>query len=147
MDDDKQDNQVSSVSKLFKILEALSEQKATGVSELAVKTNMSKATTYRFLQTMKTLGCVAQDDDIDKYSLTLNLLEMGSKAISHPTLLSAADEEMRRLGKLTGEAVHLAFATTSVLSIFTRLNLITALVCVRELVKGTRFTPRRLVKC
>lgn len=47
---------VSSVLKVFKILEALGEQKEIGVSDLSQRLMMSKATTYRFLQTMKTLA-------------------------------------------------------------------------------------------
>lgn len=56
-----QPESVSSVLKVFSILEALGEQKEIGVSDLSQRLMMSKATTYRFLQTMKTLGYVSQE--------------------------------------------------------------------------------------
>lgn len=56
-----QTDAVSSVVKVFSILNALGEQKEIGVSELSQRLLMSKATTYRFLQTMKQLGYVAQE--------------------------------------------------------------------------------------
>lgn len=58
-----QPESVSSVLKVFSILEALGEQKEIGVSDLSQRLMMSKATTYRFLQTMKTLGYVSQEGE------------------------------------------------------------------------------------
>ena len=60
MDDDsydaRQPESVAAVLKVFAILQALSERDETGISELSVRLAMPKATVYRFLQTMKTLG-------------------------------------------------------------------------------------------
>ncbi len=98
---------VSSVLKVFKILQALGEQKEIGVSELSQRLMMSKATTYRFLQTMKTMGYVAQEDDADKYSLTLKLFELGTKSLGFHDLIDIADKEMRVISDATKEALHL----------------------------------------
>lgn len=58
---DKQPDSVSSVLKVFGILQALGEEREIGITELSQRVMMSKSTVYRFLQTMKTLGYVAQE--------------------------------------------------------------------------------------
>jgi len=107
MDKPTQPEAVSSVLKVFSILQALGEQKEIGVSELSQRLMMSKATTYRFLQTMKTLGYVDQENDADKYSLTLKLFELGSKSLEYVDLVTLADREMRLISEQTNEALHL----------------------------------------
>lgn len=107
MNKTNQSESVSSVTKVFSILTALSEQKEIGVTDLSTRLMMSKATTYRFLQTMKSLGFVAQEGDADKYSLTLKLFELSAKALEYVDLIEIADKEMRRIGEVTNEAVHL----------------------------------------
>jgi IclR family KDG regulon transcriptional repressor len=103
----KQQDSVSSVMKVFGILQALGEEHEIGVTELAQRVMMSKSTVYRFLQTMKTLGYVSQEGDNDKYSLTLKLFELGSKALQHIDLIRIADLQMRKLSELTMETIHL----------------------------------------
>lgn len=98
---------VVSVLKVFCILEALSEQKENGISELAQRLNMSKATVYRFLQTMKGLGYLHQDADKERYGLTMRLFELGSKVLEYADLVPLADRQMRLLSEKTGETVHL----------------------------------------
>lgn len=102
-----QPESVSSVLKVFSILKALGKQKEIGVSELSQRLMMSKATTYRFLQTMKTLGYIAQEDEADKYSLTLKLFELGARSLEYVDLISLADKEMRLISEQTNEALHL----------------------------------------
>lgn len=98
---------VSSVVKVFMILQALGRQKEIGVSELSQKLDMSKATTYRFLQTMKTLGFVEQQGEADKYSLTLKLFDLGARSMEYADLLSLADEEMHHISAQINETLHL----------------------------------------
>lgn len=50
---DKQPDSVSSVLKVFGILQALGEEREIGITELSQRVMMSKSTVYRFLQTMK----------------------------------------------------------------------------------------------
>lgn len=73
---DKQPDSVSSVLKVFGILQALGEEREIGITELSQRVMMSKSTVYRFLQTMKSLGYVAQEGESEKYSLTLKLFEL-----------------------------------------------------------------------
>ncbi len=49
---DKQPDSVSSVLKVFGILQALGEEREIGITELSQRVMMSKSTVYRFLQTM-----------------------------------------------------------------------------------------------
>ncbi|UTW12578.1 DNA-binding transcriptional regulator KdgR [Marinobacterium rhizophilum] len=104
---DKTPDSVSSVLKVFGILQALGNEQELGVTELSQHVLMSKSTVYRFLQTMKTLGYVKQEGENDKYSLTMKLFELGAKALQNVDLIRIADVQMRELSKLTKETVHL----------------------------------------
>lgn len=92
---DKQPDSVSSVLKVFGILQALGEEREIGITELSQRVMMSKSTVYRFLQTMKTLGYVAQEGESEKYSLTLKLFELGARALQNVDLIRSADIQMR----------------------------------------------------
>ena len=72
---------VAAVLKVFAILNALGERNETGISELSVRLAMPKATVYRFLQTMKTLGYVRQEVDSERYGLSMKVFELGAKAL------------------------------------------------------------------
>lgn len=104
---DKQPDSVSSVLKVFGILQALGEEREIGITELSQRVMMSKSTVYRFLQTMKSLGYVAQEGESEKYSLTLKLFELGAKALQNVDLIRSADIQMRELSNLTRETIHL----------------------------------------
>jgi IclR family KDG regulon transcriptional repressor len=104
---DKQPDSVSSVLKVFGILNALAEERDIGITELSQRVMMSKSTVYRFLQTMKTLGYVSQEDETEKYSLTLRLFELGAKALQNIDLIRIADVAMRELSRVTKETIHL----------------------------------------
>lgn len=106
-DPDKQPDSVSSVLKVFGILQALGEEKEIGITELSQRVMMSKSTVYRFLQTMKSLGYVTQQEESEKYALTLKLFELGSGALQNVDLIRCADLQMRELSRLTREAIHL----------------------------------------
>jgi len=117
MDDDigdsRQPESVAAVLKVFAILQALSENAETGVSELSVRLAMPKATVYRFLQTMKTLGFVRQDGDNERYGLAMKMFELGTKALQYPELVELAKHPMQMLADRTGETVHLGMLIDS----------------------------------
>lgn len=106
-DIDRQPDSVSSVLKVFGILQALGEEREIGITELSQRVMMSKSTVYRFLQTMKSLGYVAQESESEKYSLTMKLFELGAKALQNVDLIRSADIQMRELSSLTMETIHL----------------------------------------
>ena len=112
MDDDLNDGKqqpesVAAVLKVFAILQALSERSDTGISELSVRLAMPKATVYRFLQTMKTLGYVRQETDSERYGLAMKAFELGAKALQYPDLVDLSKHHMQMLADATGETVHL----------------------------------------
>jgi IclR family KDG regulon transcriptional repressor len=111
MDDDsydaRQPESVAAVLKVFAILQTLAERGETGISELSVKLAMPKATVYRFLQTMKTLGYVRQAPETERYGLAVRLFELGAKAMQYPDLIELAKPYMQQLSDATGETVHL----------------------------------------
>lgn len=104
---DKQPDAVSSVMKVFGILQALGEERENGITELSQRVMMSKSTVYRFLQTMKTLGYVSQEGESEKYALTMKLFELGAKALQNVDLIRSADIQMREISRQTREAIHL----------------------------------------
>lgn len=106
-DTDKQPDSVSSVMKVFGILQALGEERENGITELSQRVMMSKSTVYRFLQTMKTLGYVSQEGESEKYALTLKLFELGAKALQNVDLIRSADIQMREISRQTKETIHL----------------------------------------
>lgn len=105
--DPRQPESVAAVLKVFAILQALSENDETGVSDLSVRLAMPKATVYRFLQTMKTLGYVRQEADSERYGLAMKVYELGTKALHYPQLIEIAKHRMQILADLTGETVHM----------------------------------------
>jgi IclR family transcriptional regulator, KDG regulon repressor len=117
MDDDsfdpKQPESVAAVLKVFAILQALSERDETGVSELSVRLAMPKATIYRFLQTMKSLGYIRQEADSERYGLTMKMFELGTKALQYHDLVELAKTRMQLLADDTGETVHLGMLIDS----------------------------------
>lgn len=99
---------VASVLKVFAVMEALAEQRTMSLGELSQRVATSKSTTYRLLQTMVELGYVEQEDEAEKYGLTLKLYNLGAKVLSrHVDLVRVADKPMAALSEETQEAVHL----------------------------------------
>lgn len=111
MDDDigdsKQPESVAAVLKVFAILNALGERSDIGITDLSVRLAMPKATVYRFLQTMKSLGYVRQEADSERYGLAMRMFELGAKALPSPELVDLSKHHMQMLADATGETVHL----------------------------------------
>lgn len=111
MDDDsfdpKQPESVAAALKVFAILQALAERSDSGISELSMRLAMPKATVYRFLQTMKSLGYVRQEVGSERYGLTMKMFELGTKALQYPDLVELTKPHMEQLADATGETVHL----------------------------------------
>ncbi|MEF2070909.1 DNA-binding transcriptional regulator KdgR [Consotaella aegiceratis] len=108
MDTSNKPDNVAAVMKVFAVLEALAEEKQMSLTELAQKALTSKSTAYRFLQTMKDLGYVQQDGEMEKYGLTLKLFGLGASVLNHHVdLIAVADPAMSRVSEATHEAIHL----------------------------------------
>jgi IclR family KDG regulon transcriptional repressor len=112
-DDPRQPESVAAVLKVFAILQALAEKGELGISDLSVRLAMPKATVYRFLQTMKTLGYVRQEPDTERYGLTMRMFELGAKAPGMPDVVELSKPHMQHLSEATGETVHLGMLIDS----------------------------------
>lgn len=117
MEDDSQDprqpESVAAVLKVFAILQALAARDETSISDLSVRLAMPKATVYRFLQTMRTLGYVRQEANSERYGLTMKVFELGTKALQYPDLVDLAKLHMQTLSDATGETIHLGMLIDS----------------------------------
>lgn len=105
--DVKQPESVAAVLRVFALLQALAENNETGISDLSVRLAMPKATVYRFLQTMMTLGYVRQEKESERYGLGMKMFELGAKALQYPDLVDLAKNHMQMIADITGETVHL----------------------------------------
>jgi IclR family KDG regulon transcriptional repressor len=99
---------VKSVVRTMRLLESLSSLERIGVTDLAKRVGMNKSTAYRFLNSLKELGYVSQDDDSEQYSLTLKLFEIGNPVLDRMELWREAQQEMKGLSLLSEETIHLA---------------------------------------
>lgn len=107
LDDSRQPESVAAVLKVFGILQALTEQRDIGISDISQRLAMPKATVYRFLQTMKSLGYVQQAQESERYGLTMRIFELGSKALAFPDIIHIADRQMQSLSQTSSETIHL----------------------------------------
>lgn len=99
---------VKAVNKTILILETLSGRDSVGVTEIATLTGMSKATAFRFLTTLESLGYVRQDGESSQYSLTLKLFEVGNLVRARRTKLDDFKPLLSQLASATKETIHLA---------------------------------------
>jgi IclR family transcriptional regulator, KDG regulon repressor len=103
----KSDN-VAAVLKVFSVLETLAEEGRSSLGDIAQKAMTSKATTHRLLQTMVDLGYAEQEEETEKYRLTLKLFGLGARTLRGQThLLQVADRAMGVLSRETGESINL----------------------------------------
>jgi DNA-binding IclR family transcriptional regulator len=122
-DQDKKQALIESESKYFfirsfakgmKVLELLSDNEFLTVAQVARLMNINRASSHRFLSTLKELGYADQDDN-SRYYLTFKVIELGMKVldrfeirkIAHPFLqeLSNKFNETINLGYFNGEEV------------------------------------------
>lgn len=101
-------NLVQSVERALTILEILSHyNNGLGVTELSEKVNLHKSTVYRLLSTLIEKGYVMQDEETNKYKITLKLFEIGNKKVESMDLLSLSKPYTRKLMESVNEVVHL----------------------------------------
>lgn len=102
-----EDNTIRSAQRMFTLLELLSQKGEMGVTELSLTADLSKATVYRQLNTLLTMGYVKKDEKSEKYSLTFKLLEVAGQLLNHIDMRAAARPFLENLAAQTGETVHL----------------------------------------
>ncbi len=106
---------IKAVIKTMMILECLSYERSLGITELTDRVSahleripMDKSTVYRFLISLMNLGFVYQDQQTEKYGLTLKLFEIGMSVLERLELWREAEAIVKEIARVTGETVHLA---------------------------------------
>lgn len=94
--------------KVFAVLELLVEDRRASLADIAQRAMTSKTTAHRLLQTMVDLGYVEQENDTEKYGLTLKLFGLGARILrGQEDLLRVCDREMGKLSRAIGESINL----------------------------------------
>lgn len=93
---------ISAVDRALLLLEALADSPDSGVSELAVKTGLTKTLIFRLLYTLEERGFVSKDTVRRTYTLSWRAMILGDQARRQSKLLSAAEPQMVELSRVTG---------------------------------------------
>lgn len=103
-------NFVAVTQKVFAVLEAMSQQRKSGVplEEITELSGIPKTTVHRLLYSMNKLGYVEQDPVTNLYSLAGKFFELGKNALPYQRLTVIAKPMMQRLLFSFGESVNLA---------------------------------------
>ncbi len=104
-------NTIGSATRVFEIVDALSTQKWTGVSELSEQLDLPKSTVYSYLNTLKEDGYVRTENG--KYQLSLRFLDLGERCRRCREVFTHARPELDKLAEETGELVNLSVEENS----------------------------------
>lgn len=96
-----------SVERTFAIIECMTQESESALTELARKTGLSKATVYRMLSTLMGLGYVTRDAKTEKYRLTLKFLQISANKLMHYDIQRQMHPILEQIASTTGETVHL----------------------------------------
>jgi DNA-binding IclR family transcriptional regulator len=100
-------NMIQSVGRAARILKALgSEQARLGVTELAERLGLAKATVYGLLRTLEAHQFVEQDIETGKYRLGPALLQLGNAFLDNHELRARSLLWAESLASRAREAVH-----------------------------------------
>ncbi|MGM9483144.1 IclR family transcriptional regulator domain-containing protein [Roseateles sp. NT4] len=96
---------VAAVQQVFALLEAIGHLRAATPAQLTARIGLTPHIAQRLLQTMASLGYVAEREGA--WVLTAHTFELGAKALQLPELVDAAKPAMRAVADALGEAVQL----------------------------------------
>ena len=83
-------NPIQVADRLFLVLETLADTGSVTLAELCRQLSLNKSTIHRLLSSLIYMGYVKQDSETGKYSLTLKLLGLSNKLLSHMDILDAS---------------------------------------------------------
>lgn len=105
---EKSDN-IQSVELALNVLETLAgTQGDIGVTALASALGTTKSRIYRHLRTLVNLGYIQQSPITERYKIGSRLIALGKAASDSADLAGVAQEPMRKLRDVTGQAASLA---------------------------------------
>ena len=104
---------LTSIDKALELCEALSaSERGASLSELAQSTGLPPPTVHRLLGVLKRRGYVRQDEETQRYSLTLKMLDLSFRLLGRSELRLHAYPVLREYALRTGERSFIAFPGT-----------------------------------
>ena len=116
-DQDKKQVPIESESKYFfirsfakgiKVLELLSDNEFLTVTQVARLMDINRASSHRFLSTLKELG-YADKDDNSRYYLTFKVIELGMKVLDRFEIRKIARPFLQELSNKFNETINLGY--------------------------------------
>lgn len=98
---------VQTVTRAFSLIELLCEKGECGITELSKASKLSKATVYRLLNTLCSLGYAAKNERTERYGITLKFLRVSAKQLSLHDMRHHLRPIIEQLSQDCGETVHL----------------------------------------
>jgi DNA-binding IclR family transcriptional regulator len=99
---------IRSFAKCMKALELLSDNEFLTVAQLAKLMNINRASSHRFLSTLKELG-YADKDDSSRYYLTSKVIELGMKVLDRFEIRKIARPFLQELSVKFNETINLGY--------------------------------------
>ncbi len=99
---------ISSLAKGLKVLELLSENETMTVTGVAESLGINRASSHRFLATLRELGYVEKDENA-KYSLSFKLMELGVRVLGRFEIRDIARPFLKGLSTSFNETINLGF--------------------------------------
>ena len=99
---------VQSVERALSIIEEISKyERGLRITDISNKLDLHISTTHRLLNTLIHMGYVQQDEETNKYELTLKLFEIGNRKLTNMDILDVAKPYAEELMKDINEVVHI----------------------------------------
>ena len=98
---------INSVIRTLDIINCLSQLGEASVSDVSNCLKINKSTIHRFLASMKYAGFLEQNQENQKYRLSIKLFEIGNRVIARVSISEIAKPIMQVLAERTGETVNL----------------------------------------
>lgn len=102
---------IRSIDRTLSIINILSkEPKGLGVTEIHYKSQLPTTTIHRILTSLLQHNVVIKDSESDRYMLGMYLVHIASSILDNVDLRKLVRPYLEKLGKRTGEVVHLCVA-------------------------------------
>jgi DNA-binding IclR family transcriptional regulator len=99
---------ISSFAKGMSVLELLSDNESLTVTQVAKMMNINRASSHRFLSTLKELG-YADKDDSSRYYLTSKVIELGMRVLDRFEIRKIARPFLQELSSKFNETINLGY--------------------------------------
>lgn len=99
-------NPIQVAGRLFGALEFLSENGASGLTQIAEHLELNKSTAHRVVSSLMYMGYVRQNPDDGRYEPTFKLVDMANRIMDKIDVISIVRPYLRRLMEECNETVH-----------------------------------------